>query len=149
MGGSPQFFRRFSADYGGGWLCHFGRTMGGWFTEKNRPEGPIFWRRRRLWAAKPPKIGPPLGENFFFWKNFYSGKIFQMPFRLTIRNRVLVSKMSIFEGTIFVFRKICQIFPNFYNSVDSCEKTKITFAKTLNGSWKNLTEKSKNFLDFF
>ena len=57
--------------------------------------------------------------------------------------------MSIFEGTIFVFRKICQIFPNFYNSVDSCEKTKITFAKTLNGSWKNLTEKSKNFLDFF
>ena len=72
-----------------------------------------------------------------------------MPFRLTIRNRVLVSKMSIFEGTIFVFRKICQIFPNFYNSVDSCEKTKITFAKTLNGSWKNLTEKSTNFLDFF
>ena len=72
-----------------------------------------------------------------------------MPFRLTIRNRVLVSKMSIFEGTIFVFRKICQIFPNFYNSVDSCEKTKITFAKTLNGSWKNLTEKSKKFSRFF
>ena len=70
----------FRTDYGGVLSRPEGDYGGGGFTEKNRPEGPIFWRRRRLWAAKPPKIGPPLGENFFSGKIFIVGKYFRCPF---------------------------------------------------------------------
>ena len=83
-GGPPSFFADFRRTMGGGgyvisdglwgWLVARRATMGGGLLKKNRPEGPIFWRRRRLWAAKPPKIGPPLGEGIFFRKIFYSGK---------------------------------------------------------------------------
>ena len=46
-----------------------------------------------------------------------------MPFRLTIRNRVFVSKMSIFEGTFFVFKFFFQIFFELQNMYRNSSKS--------------------------
>jgi hypothetical protein len=65
----------FQTDYGGGGFGNFYGLWGGWFWKKIGAEGADFFAPQAQRAAKPPKICPPLGENFFFRKIFYSGEI--------------------------------------------------------------------------
>ena len=60
----------------GGWFVARRATMGGWFRKKIGAEGADFFAPQAQRRRSRPKKGPPLGEKFFFGKNFYKRKIF-------------------------------------------------------------------------
>ena len=101
----------------GGQLPAQPATMGGVsfsFFYSQAPQAPRVLRSST--GSEAAQTRPSARRKLFFWKKFYSGKIFQRLFRLTIRIQVSVSNMSIFEGTIFIFRFFSFIFQFLFSS---------------------------------